>query len=398
MASPSDVRRCPYCGKTLMLGDLPIVGTNPHTIARERNDLMPSGTKVLGWVNAGSTKLPVLCDPEGSASAGAYNWMRKNFHPRSLKPVTECAAAEDLPARMCTGCHHPLPTGIDDREIYVIAVVGTNHAGKSHYLTSMINEAYSRQGLSDHGCTEFLPDEATANRFDLEYFTPVFEDGTLLPPTTNTDPVRFQPLVFNVTYEGQKPCLLLFHDVSGEVLMDRAARADAASFVRRADGVIFLIDPMSFPRVRTALKDMPDSAVRRPNQANLLAACVADLGAQARRRVPIAVTLSKSDLIAGALGLEDLLFLRQRAKGWNDWAAEMDEIERQVQRLFASLGAHDLLAATRPMDDVSYSAVSPLGRSPRPDGTLDGPPSPIRCLEPLVNVLGGIVPIVGDDE
>jgi hypothetical protein len=240
-----------------------------------------------------------------------------------------------------------------------------------------------------------MPDETTARRYDEKYFEPVFETGTLMPSTQTGDLVRFEPLVFEVTFDGQAPCLLLFHDVAGEVLADRGSRAQAASFVRRADGVIFFVDPMSFREFRSAFKDTPDAALRRPNQANLLSACIADLAPADRARVPFAITLSKSDLVAGVMPRQDYVFARHRAADTHEWDIEMKLVKKEVRQLLADLRVRDLLAVTSSLAKVTFHAVSPLGHPPLPDGTLAGPPEPIRCLEPLLAVLSRIPRIFG---
>ena len=44
--------------------------------------------------------------------------------PRPVPPVSAVANSQDMPARACLNCEHPLPVDIDDRRIVTIAVLG----------------------------------------------------------------------------------------------------------------------------------------------------------------------------------------------------------------------------------------------------------------------------------
>ena len=144
---------------------------------------------------------------------------------------------EDLPARACPSCQFPLPRAIDDRDALVIAVVGVNRVGKTHFIAASLTEAYRRRGLAALGCDEFVPDEATSTRFMSDYYEKLFRQDSVLEATHDNDDIRFNPLVFNVTLAGVPPFSLIIHDVSGEALSDFRRRASVATFLRAARGI-----------------------------------------------------------------------------------------------------------------------------------------------------------------
>lgn len=187
--------------------------------------------------------------------------------------------------------------------------------------------------------------------------------------------------------------MLLLHDVAGEALADRRLRARVAPFLRRADGVIFLIDPMEIDAVRALLPRELVQDYSDYDQASLLNACVAEMR-QLRGpvTVPFAVTLSKSDLLGRALG-RDFRFAKNRSAGdlpVNEVIQDLSGVSTEVESLLEELGTHDLLAAARQLDNNTFCAISALGHAPDA-GELTESVSPIRCIDPLLAVLAGIL-------
>ncbi len=320
-------RNCPFCGATLVLGELPIAATNRHTIDvvddRHDDQKMSSGTPVLSWVES-IDRFPVI----GNPPLWKNDALRSRRSPKQLwplPPVTTAGSAEDLPARLCTSCQFPLPQGIDDRRVFTIALVGTGASGKTHYLASALREAYRFQGLEPFCCDEFMPEEETAIRYDEEFYAPLFEELEVLGATQSDDEVRFKPLTFKVTFEDCKPCLVMFHDVSGEIFKRRDERVSTTSFVRRADAVIFLVDPEASRQFRRP------GTTRPPNQAAMLAGCVDDLDPKRRRTIPFAVTLSKSDLLASAMPERRFTFAAEPPADPVKWQREFRQIDYEVR-------------------------------------------------------------------
>lgn len=397
----TDTARCPYCARTIVLGDCPIVATETvrsggsfgYDDAEVSARPQPvSGTPVTQWAGDDDA-WPVLAPPPAHVYAAEPKgrMSRLTQSVPVLEPVEAVAPFEDLPARLCPACQEPLPGDIDSRELLTIAVVGMTGATKTHYLGSMLWQAANLQALSEPlSCAEFAPDEPSAERFHNDYYLELFTSGEPLPATALEEEVRLRPLAFRATFRDHQPRTLLFHDVAGEVLTSRAVRNRVAPFVRRADGIVFLVDPAWYPPVAQYLRQHRgiDVGPVPYNQATLLAAVADELQRDGvAEEIPVAVALSKADLLAGAFGRSfgfDAAPPLDRA----GWLADMNAVSDEVGALLDELHAPDLVAATHRFGDVTFHAVAPLGFQPSPDVPLTpGDIAPRRCLDPLVSVL-----------
>ncbi|MEU2101873.1 hypothetical protein [Nocardia sp. NPDC019255] len=383
-------RRCPYCGHVVMLGELPIVATN-------RVKRRPVGNGGGQQLFAPAVHVPVydvirswpvvVEAPLNTTAERLHNRVLQKALPPALPLLSDVDPAL-VPRRLCHRCATPMPEDIDNYPIYTIAVVGTSGAGKSHYLTSALREAVYRQGLEHCDFTEFTFDNDSGNRFDNDYFIPVFRQRFLLAPTPEGTDVARNPLVCKVAVGQNNPALVLFHDVAGEDLADPRRRASTAGFVRRADATIFLIDPLSLDRPDG--RPWPvDGAVDTAyaNQANLLNACMEELDHAHRRRTPIAIALSKSDLVANALGRPVAFAAPADMSSVAAWRKDAEWIDQEVRQVLREFGGNDVVAAGRwrPGDLVSFHAVAAIGDTPNAD-TIDVL-KPVRCLDPLLMVL-----------
>jgi hypothetical protein len=417
----TDVATCPYCGEDITLGACKIVATElvgstaggdvaiqdvqdadsdglaGAGMGRGLSTAKPrSGSEVLEW-RGPNGDWPVIHE----APLTIFKAVPRGRLARLTEGVPELPSAdelgpiEDLPARLCPCCETPLPVDIDDRELLTIAVVGVVGATKTHFLGSMLHAAYHEQALQiPLGCTEFAPDEVTAKRFHEDYYLSLFVDGQEVLSATQEEPnARFKPLAFRVTLGDGVRRTLLFHDIAGEVFTDKAKRNLIAPFVRRADGIIFLLDPQWMPRVAKYLREHFNFPSMPPpyNQAALVNAVAEEVGrARELSTVPAAVVLSKSDLLAGALG-EQFLFDQDPPDDREGWMRSMRDVNDEVESLLGNeLRSPDLVAAIHQLGNATFHAVAPLGV--QPTGGILTPDSihPRRCLDPLVSVLSGI--------
>jgi hypothetical protein len=353
-----------------------------------------SGARVFGTMGSpgGAESWPVIATPSLSISRGrrVTGLLRLMQDCVALQPTRRSGNPQDLPARACPNCAHPLPVDIDDRRIVTIAVLGTSSAGKTHYLASAMYQACRMQGLDPVGCDQFEADDLTAKRYHEEYFEPLFVQKRTLASTNLDAGVQFRPLVYRVRFRNSLPCSILFHDVSGEMLYDPEMRARYAQFIYRADGAIFLIDPdqLAIPRGHTSRHGPASSATY--NQADMLISWLSNIS----QTIPVAVTLSKSDLVTAAFPGSFKWFSQPSPSSSADWSREMGEISREVLELFRRLDAHDLVAASRRRgNSTTFHAVTALGGNP--DEMSIEHIQPRRCLDPLVTLLTRIPDIIG---
>jgi hypothetical protein len=378
-------RTCPFCGARIELGRCPVVATADSDDATgvipshfgvddddqgERQPRRESRSRVEAPLNDHLT-LPQLA--------------LKHTVGRRLRRPSELLPSDQAPARECPICDEALPLDLDAREMVTVALVGTKGASKSHYLASAYVDATQHQVGRRYGISEFSPDEDTGDRLEENYFVPLYIEKKVLEETERRDANR-RPFVFRITMDETGPFGLILHDAAGEDLANRRKRAANASFVPRADAIIYLIDPYSLPVFRDlAGSDVPQAASYR-NQARLLQACVDDV----RRNggaVPLVMTLAKSDAVERILGHH---FTFNDPSPDDPAVVEQQRvaIDGEVRAFLEEFGGSELLGVTSAMDPVSFHAVAAIGSEP--EGERITRLEPRRCFEPIVSALANL--------
>ena len=435
--------RCPYCGDSLALGDCPIVATatsengvrlpitsglddstssmTPGLLRSDDGDdeaftntaieqdggsgrtergryRTISGQPVLRWTNSG---WPVVAaGPAAGYRDEATNRRKAAAWVRSLPAVEDQAAPEDLPARACSKCGRPLPTDIGVRPLMILAVIGTIGAGKTHFLASALSQAYHDQSLSDFGYTEFFPDEATSFRIEDELFEDVIR-AKAKADATETAKFDYVPLSFRVSTGGNKEATILIHNIPGEVLMNRGLRARYLPFLRRAHGLIFLIDPKFLPKLESLVEPdrLPEQKElqRGFHQTRLFNECLGELEKRrddASRKPFVSAVISKADVLPGLLGRSFAFSSEGPLPSDPDaWERDRKTVEGEVRDVLAQCGTKDFLAKADQWGNVVFQAMAPIGAE-APEGSRLAF-MPVRCTEVLAAALDGMMAVGG---
>jgi hypothetical protein len=400
---------CPYCDETIFLGDCPIVATNREEGAGQFSSVAatsPGERYPVLWRKPPETrKVAPPPPPKGifGRIVEALANIPEEEEPDEYEDVRPVSALgypwQDLPARACSECGTPLPDEIGDRQVLKIGIVGTTGAGKSHFLAALIKDAAHGQALRKWGIAEFDLVETSSEIYRDKYES-FWHDRTVLDPTNPADApdVVFRPIIVRVTFLRGTRVFLYFYDIDGETLVNRGQRARHASYLRRPHGLIFLIDPMMIDSIRKHLPpdESSESTYKRfIRQGDLVSACIADLEPGRMRQTPIAITLSKSDLVVAAAD-RNYSFTFSRPSAASDpieaIAAEMAQISKEVREVFGASGERDLLAVADrlgPTAPVTYHAVAPIGCAPQYEGSERLAPEikPLRCLDPLIALI-----------
>jgi hypothetical protein len=403
-------RRCPYCSEEIELGQCPIIATSLEGVGGlggiERSEgTLPSGTVPLRRLE--KTDWPVLAEPPNE-EAGKRG-RERSLIGRALIGDGKLdrldggkLPREDVPARACPACEHPLPLSIDTRETAVVAVVGVNRVGKTYMLATSLLEAMRRGGLDRRlGCTEFVADNRTDGNFLKNYVGPLRSGAVLEKTQSEGREERAEPLIFNVTLPDCEPFSLAVHDVAGEVLGDHKRRAKSATYLHGARGIVFIIDPRDVDDLRVAI---PPALIENEeelgwDQGTLLSVCLSDDGLLAGAPpIPVVVAIAKADLIPHATG-ENHEFLRPAPKDETPEAfyARIRSNSREVEGFLERFGALHILRPAREYRrrleaegssaSITFQAFSALGKPP---GLLADPGSqgrPVNCVDPLATIL-----------
>lgn len=416
MASRQTRRRCPYCSAEIELGECPIVATSIEGLEgflrpADLDEIsLPSQTAPLRRLD--KTRWPVLEEPPNE-SAGSKRSRERSLIGRALGESDGALERldsgrlprEDVPARACPACEHPLPPSIDTRETAVVAVVGVNRVGKTYLLATSIQDALRRGGLDGRlGCTEFVADTRTDGNFLRHYLTPLRSGVVLEKTQAEGREERAEPLVFNVTLPSCEPFSLAIHDVAGEVLGDHKRRAKSATYLHGARGIVFVIDPRDIDDLRVAIPaDLIENEEELGwDQGTLLSTCLSDDGLLANAPgIPVTIAIAKADLIPPATG-ESHGFLRParpdetREEFYARIRSNSSEIEQFLERFNALHILRPAREYRRRLEaegsgaSITFQAFSALGK---PAGQLASPGSearPLNCVDPLATILAHV--------
>jgi hypothetical protein len=258
--------------------------------------------------------------------------------------------------------------------------------------------------------TELVGDPST-ERYRAVFENALFAEGRTVPRNDSIraakglDPLLIMTRRPLVDRWWRRPGGLLvgmnvFYDAAGEDLLRRENLDLLAKYVDGADAIVFALDPLQVPSVRTAKAGRVPLPAQAPDQAEMVSR-VAELlreqrgqGADTRISTPLAVVLTKTDAL-DPLPPGSVL----RRPGAPDGAydeAEGLRMHDEVRALIAGWpeGEHLLGVIDGAFADCRFFAVSALGTPPATPTKLAGRIHPLRAEDPMLWLLArfGLVP------
>ncbi|MFC1530962.1 hypothetical protein ACFL5T_01775 [Gemmatimonadota bacterium] len=313
-------------------------------------------------------------------------------------PCSSCSVETNK--KICPLCHNQLPDTAGKHRHYIIVVVGSKESGKSHFIAVLLNSLRQEIGADLDASLMPLNDD-TIERYQREFYDPIFRDRTVLDATRSLagHSEGKAPLIFCLKLRQRgmlgrdhfEVMTLVFFDTAGEDLDNVDLLQVEAKYIARADGIIFLVDPLQIPAVRDHTSGVPlpgdhtDPATIVGKLARVVRG-VRHMDVVEPIRTPLAFTLSKIDAVQRMLPPGSSILgdsghgNRFDVRGFErssqeirsrlcDWYGDSGALVRDVEHNFR---------------DCGYFAVSALGSSPDSTGQLGLGVAPFRIGDPLL--------------
>ena len=369
--------------------------------------------QLLAWECTGPCE--TVHDPAASALAG-YEIVHKHITRVNLAgtgrrtPVPRTVGCErcgrETGWQVCPRCHHPLPEGWRQRRTVTVALAGARGSGKSVYIAALIETMRQYAAAGRRAFSALTP--RIQNTYENVYRRPLYVEGRPMEATrrqAGSDAYQREPLIWVLGQTQESPeVTIIMRDVAGEDLENAHGGEHHLSFIRDADLVVFLFDPMavrSIQRQLVGLVPMPDT-----NRIGVAPQTMLDIVLRLTgRSTRLALTVSKFDSLQALAGTDnehgrilanpgaafnrDDLMMRV-GRGYS--APDTDLLDAEVSSLLQKLGASSMLAAldhavvdrTRRAGTYRSFAVSALGAPPDHTRLNAHGISSFRCLDPVL--------------
>lgn len=368
-------RTCPQCIKEFYPGDCDIVSTTTIDPATNTNKVLKKAPK-SGWQQQRS---------------------RMNPEPIQRDLVFELAC------RKCPHCGYLLPPNIELVDCLNIAIVGDIFSGKSHFIAAIIHQLRRGELTRADRFTSFeCLTQEEEDIYTRDVIRPLFEGKR---PPLATQPKQIgeenrRPLIYELIMSPspQHPARrvnLILYDASGEDLAVKQRMVTFSKYVLNANAIIFLADPVSMPEIYKVLPDFLQNRVVTGRTSSSVLSSISTLignfhgsDAQAwRKSTPIAITLTKSDLLKQLTTVrKPFSFHKRPVYNGTINLQEMDIIDREVRQLLEGYNERMLLQIALQFPKVKFFATSATGYAPNKDGTYPDV-DPCRCLDPILWIL-----------
>jgi len=305
-------------------------------------------------------------------------------------------------ARLCPRCGNGLDHEIGQGTNIHLPLVGGPSAGKTHYMTAILDEVSSSDRWVQQSTLTFLAYDRQKHFFQANVQR--LRQGQRLAATADIAPAAY---TLRMDVPGiPVPKILYMYDAAGETFtLDE--RTNLQTYYTYIHGLIFLIDPCAISAFRLryeqeieALKHLlsPSSSDITHVYDRMMRQLEKKRGIRTHRRYPfpIAVVVTKTD----ALGLEQVIgadAARELLGKDPHYTSEEDAIDSLVRQFLENYRLGNLV---RNLDahfsHVRYFSCSSLGRLPVPGMTERF--QPLRTLEPflwLLTQIGALNPKAG---
>ena len=307
--------------------------------------------------------------------------------------------------RLCPSCHNPIPQGAEDDGSTVFVVLGPKGVGKSHYIAVLINQL--RNSFSpEFGATMSPATDRTTLRYREMYYKRLFEEGRKLSPTLSYEESKEsrEPMIYYLRFlDGNSPKVytLAFFDTAGEDLdsADKMMNLNLNSFISRASGIVFLVDPLQIPYINTRIR-MDNKPSTGGNVANMLSNITNIIRTNNALKlkesldIPLAVVLTKCDVLMKAPENDEersILFGPNssmnidRERGKYD-RTNFEQISVEIEEYMRRAVSKAFVQTVKEFKEHSYFAVSALGSNPTGNVLTRGI-SPMRVEDPFIWLL-----------
>lgn len=320
---------------------------------------------------------------------------------------------QELDERLCPFCHNRVVFHAGEHEMKLISVIGDTNVGKSIYITML--EKMLQEDLNFKGTMKFMGTEEEKNL----YFGKIDEllDKKEMHEATERKKIPPMPFLYKYkTSDGKEHSyLIVFCDIAGEDCRDRDSLKRNGYHLKASSGLLFLIDPTRFAKVKNAIDG--ENEIPQLYQQEIFTAIdqylIADTH-ESKAKIPAAIVLTKSDMlkeIGVVRGSEKYQNVLEDPKGNEKHpgffdkkvAADLNDI---VSGLMQDLGAATLCNVVEgSFETYNYFVVSSLGKSPetveieeygveRTVKRIEGHLAPYRVTEPFYWLLSqsGCIP------
>ncbi len=325
----------------------------------------------------------------------------KRFRSGDRMPCPSCGGLSGI--RVCHHCYTQLPPAFGAGASPMIGMVGAKAAGKTVYMSVLVNELRERVGRRFQAAIHVLGGKHVGfgeENWLRRYQESLYKDG-VLPPQTQAASGRLQyrePLVVTWQQSGRtltgrerlKSITMSLLDSAGEDFNDME-RVRSQHYLGSADALIVVLDPFQCP----AHHDLPGRDTDDSEPPADVLRRVADMlrerhGIPATKKipVPIAAVFSKMDAFYPVLPDGNPI------KGVGRLESAYDEVDGRnvhdhVEALLEEWGSSEVSTYLRlNFTTFRYFGVSALGKEPDySTDKLSKPPIPHRVEDPLLWIL-----------
>ena len=376
---------CPYCFEYFHIKDTPYRCISPQSVCEwEKDDVYEKF-----WGD--SRKRGRVLVPEGKFSERFQNQKR-------------CDKCENIThKRLCPHCRKELPAPTGEYKNHIYAVIGGANAGKSHYISILINQIRNELGPKMNLLLDALDDD-TRDRYKDEFYKPIFEKHTVIQKTqsgTTNKAVRM-PLIYSVSFTKDtlfeknkivKYLTLVFFDTAGEDLNSEDTMAIVNKYIYRSDGIIMLIDPLQIHQVRDKLAGkiaMPEGisaeSIDILSRTTHLIEKGRGLKPTEKIKIPLAVTFTKMDAVDELL--DESMQLKHQSQHQNGFDTDdAVAVSSEMKSLLITWGEQAIvhMAETR-FKDYEFFGLTALGCNPHKDSKIPKV-APRRVEDPFLWLL-----------
>ena len=330
---------------------------------------------------------------------GLLGGMKSFCIPRSAA-CSHCG--EISTRRICPSCHSELPHTIGDFQDMIFSIVGAKESGKSHYIAVLLNEIMNSIG-GDFNCNLQPVNDSTAKKYREDFYNPIFRRRETIQGTRSAraDFSVRQPLVYTLSFMGRgvfgrkkiaQVATISFFDTAGEDLNSEDTILTENKYIFHSSGIIFLLDPLQLPVVRTQLPDGTALPAENTELEGIISR-TARLIRTARNLkqdqlidIPVAVAFSKIDALDPLLDPSSALKYPSRHDGEFN-IGDFESIDTEVRsHIMAWKGEYLIQQLELNFKDYGFFGLTALGSNPHGSNRI-AKLRPYRVADPFLWLL-----------